>query len=72
MLQRKNLTSITQGRLRKQPDFGEAIQDHPLRLDRLERFENPAGGFAEFQVRRIQQTLLLLIVEQALGRDQLE
>src|SRR5436190_18628351 len=38
----------------------------------LDRLEYHPRGFAELQIRRVEQALLLLFVEQALGRHQLE
>jgi hypothetical protein len=58
--------------LRQQPDLRQAVEHDPLRLDLLERLENPLRGFAELQVGGIKQALLLVVVEQAFRRHQLE
>ena len=72
MLQRQHLAAIAQRALREQPDFRQAVDHDPPRLDLLDRLEDPLGRLAELEVGGIKQALLLLLVEQAFGRDQLE
>ena len=72
VLDRQNLPPVAQRALRQQPDLGKAVQHHPARLHAIDGLENLLGGFAEFEIGRIEQALLLLGIEQALGRQQLE
>jgi hypothetical protein len=72
MLDRQDLTPIAQRTLRQQPDLGETVEHHPARPRARDRFENLLGGLAEFEVRRIEQALLLFGIEQALRRQQFE
>ena len=72
MLQRKNLTPISQRRLRKEADLGKAIENHTCRADLLECLEDALGCLAKLKVGRIKKALLLLLVEKALRRHELE
>ena len=71
MLQREDLAPIAQRALREQADLREAVEHDALRLDPLDRLEDALGRLAELEVGRIEQALLLLLVEQALRRHQL-
>ncbi len=72
MLQREDLAAIAKRGLREQADFGQAVEHDARRLDLLERLEDALGRFAELEVGRIEQALLLFVVEQAFGRNQFE
>jgi hypothetical protein len=72
VLQRQDLPPVAERALRQQPDLRQAVDHHPLRLLGLHGLEDHPGRFAQLQVGRIEQALLLLLVQQALGRDQLE
>ena len=72
MLDRENLPPVAQRALRQQPDFGQAVQHHPVRLRAVDDLEDLLGGFAEFEVGGIQQALLLLRIQQAFRRQQFE
>ena len=72
MLQRQDLAAIAKRGLREQADFRQAVQHDADRLDLLERLEDALGRFAKLEIGRIKQALLLFVVEQAFGRDQLE
>ena len=72
MFQRQDLAPVAERRLGEQPDLGKAVENDALGLDPLERFENALGRFAELEVGRIEQALLLVVVEQAFRRNQLE
>ncbi len=72
VLERQDLAAIPQRALREQTDFGQAVEHHARRLDRLERLEDALGRLAQLKVGRIEQALLLVLVEQALRRDQFE
>ncbi len=72
MLDRQDLAAIAQRALRQQPDFGKAVQHHPARLRAIDGREDLLGGLAQFEIGGIEQALLLLGVEQALRRQQLE
>ena len=72
VLDRQNLPPIPQRALREQSDLGKAVQHYPARLHAIDRRQNLLGGLAEFEIGRIEQALLLLGVEQAFGRQQLE
>ena len=41
MLERENLAPVAQRALRQQPDFREAVDDDALRLEPLDRIEDP-------------------------------
>ncbi|MNT72991.1 hypothetical protein D3C72_2116440 [compost metagenome] len=69
---RQNLPAITQRTLGQQADFGKAVEDDARRLDPFDHFEDLTCGFTQFQVGGVQQGLLLLGVEQAFRRRQLE
>ena len=60
MLQRQDLTAIAQRALRQQADFRQAVDHHSHGLEPFDRLENLAGGFAELEIRGIEQALLLL------------
>ena len=72
MLQGEDLATIAKRGLREQADFRQAVQNDTRRLYLLERFENAFGSLTELEVGRVQKALLLLVVEQALGRDELK
>ncbi len=72
VLDRQDLPPVAQGTLRQQADFRKAVEHHPGRLDPLHHFEDLPRGFPQLQVRGVQQALLVLGVEQAFRRDQLE
>ena len=72
MLQRQNLPPVAQRALRQQTDFRQAVDDDALRLDPLDAVEDALHGFAELEVGGIQQALMLIGVEHALRRHQLE
>src|SRR3569623_2748603 len=72
MLQREDLPPIAQRALRQQPDLGQAVDDDALRLHSLDRFENPGDRLAELEVRGIEQALMMIRVEYAVRRHQLE
>ncbi len=72
MLQREDLPPVPKRGLGQQPDLRQAVEDHPLRLHLLERFENALGGLPQLKVRRIKEALLLILIEQAFRWDQLE
>ena len=72
VLDRENLPPIAQRTLRQQPDLGEAVEHDPARLHALDGGEDLLGRFAELEVGGIEQALLLLGIEQALRRQQLE
>jgi hypothetical protein len=56
--------------LRQQANLRKAVDDHPLRLDAFDRFEHALDRLAEFEVGRVKQTLVLVRIENALGRHQ--
>ncbi len=70
VLQRQNLPAIAQRALGQQADLRKAVDHHPPRLDGLHLIEDHPGGLTQLQIGGIEQALLLLLVEQALGRDQ--
>ena len=72
MLDRQNLPPIAQRTLRQQPDFGQAVEHDPARPRAFDGLKNLFGGFAEFEVGRIEQALLLLGIQQAFRRQQFE
>ena len=72
MLQRENLPPVTQRALRQQTDFREAVDDDPFRLYPLDAVEDALHGLAELEIRRIQQALMLIGIQHALRRYQLE
>ena len=72
VLDRQNLPPVTQRALRQQADLGQAVEHHPVRLRALHHFEDLLGGFAELEIGRIEQALLLFRIEQAFRRQQFE
>ena len=68
MLQGEDLPSIAQRTLGKQADLRQGIEDDPRRLDALDGLENQPGRLSELQIRRIKEALLLVAIEQTLGR----
>jgi hypothetical protein len=68
VLQRSYLPSIAKRALREQPYLRKAIQNDALWLEALHYLEDACCGFAEFEVGRVQKTLLLLFVEKVFGR----
>ena len=72
MLQRQNLPPVAQRALRQQTDFREAVDDDALRLYPLDAVEDALYGLAELEIGRIQQALVLVGIEHALRRHQLE
>ena len=72
MLQREDLAPVAKRGLRQQPDLGQAVEHDPRRLHLLERLEDALGRLAKLEIGRIEQALLLILVEQAFRRDQLE
>lgn len=72
MFERQDLPAVTQRILREQPDFRKAVEHDPGRFHLLDDFEDPARGLAQLEVGRIEQALLLRLVEQAFRRDQRE
>ena len=72
MFQRENLPPVPKRGLGKQPYLRKAVEDHPRRLHLLERFEDALGGFPKLEIRRVKQALLLILIQQAFRRDQLE
>ncbi len=72
MLDGQNLPTITQGALRQQANFRQAVDHHPRWLDALDHLKDVARGFAKLQVRGVEQTLMMIAVEQVLGRGQFE
>ena len=71
MLERQHLAPIAKRALREQPDFRQAVDDDAIGLVLLDRLEDALGGLAELEVGRIEQALLLVLVEQAFRRHQL-
>jgi hypothetical protein len=72
MLARENLPPVAQRALRQQPDFGKTVEHDPARPRAFYRFKNLLGGFAEFEVGRIKQALLLFGIQQAFRRQKFE
>src|SRR3569833_1581158 len=72
MLQREDLPSFVLCVLCFQPDLGLAVVVVVLWLHSLDRFENPGDRLAELEVRGIEQALVMIRVEYAVRRHQLE
>ena len=72
MLEAEDLPSVAQGTLSEEPDLGQAVQHDPQRLYTLEHLEDAFGRFPQFQIGRIKQALLLILVQQIFGRYELE
>jgi hypothetical protein len=58
--------------LRKQANFGKAVENDTVGLRLLKRLEYALGRLTQLQVRGIQEALLLVRIQQTLGRDELE
>src|SRR5579871_3951530 len=63
MLQREDLAAVAERTLRKQPDFGQAVDRQPLRLHLLECLEYALGRLTEFEIGGVEQALLLILVQ---------
>ncbi|MNI57000.1 hypothetical protein D3C73_1120330 [compost metagenome] len=72
MLDRQDLPAVAQRALRQQANLGEAVEHHAGWPDAFDHFKNLFGGLAQFQVRGIQQRLLVLGRQQAFGGRQFE
>jgi hypothetical protein len=72
VLQTQDLAAVAQGALGEQADLGQAVEHDPVRAHALEGLEDALRGLAEFEIRGIEQALLLVLVEEVLGRDELE
>src|SRR6185312_1525670 len=72
VLECEDLAPVAKRILREQADFREAVDHHPARPDALEGPEDRLRHLAELEVGRIQQALLLVGVEEAFGRHELE
>ena len=72
MLQGEDLPPVAEQAAGEQADLGEAVQNHTSRLDLLHLREDRLRAFAEFEIGRVQQALLLVGVEQTFGRDKFE
>src|SRR6476620_567677 len=71
-LSAKSWRAITKRTLSEQPDFRQAVENNPLGFGAVDRIEDQFDGFPELEVRRIEQALLLIGIEQALRGLQLE
>ena len=65
VFQGEDLSPVAQRTLRQQPDFRKTVDDDALRLVLFDRLEHALDGFAEFEVGRIEQTLMLIGIEHA-------
>ena len=72
MLEREDLTTIAQRALREQANLRQAVDDHAHGLEPLDGLENSLNGFAELEVGRIEQALVVVRVEHAFRRNQFE
>ena len=72
MLESQDLPAVPQGALGEETNFGQAVQNHPGRFGPLEGVKDQPRRFAQFEVGRVQECLLLIGREQALGWHQLE
>jgi hypothetical protein len=72
LLERQQLAAVAQGALRQEADLGEAVEDDAGWVEPPDLLEDGAGGLAELEVGGVEQALLLVGVEQPLGREQLE
>jgi hypothetical protein len=72
VLQCQDLPAVAQRALAEQADFRQRVEHDALGPCALDRLEDQLGGFAQLEVGRIEQALLLICIEQALGRRHLE
>ena len=72
VLDREDLTPIAQRALSEQADLGEAVQHDAPGVHALDDVENLLGHLAELEIGGIKKALLLILVKDAVGRDQLE
>jgi hypothetical protein len=54
VLERENLTPITQGALRKQPNLGETVDHDPFGLDAFNGCKDTRDGLAKLEIGRIE------------------
>ena len=71
MLEGENLPPVAQRALRQQPDLRQAVDHDALGLQPFDGLEYPLDGFAELEIRRIEQALMLIRIKHAFRRHQL-
>src|SRR5262245_49757669 len=72
VLEREDLTPVAKRALRQQADFGQAVDDDALRVQPLDRLEDPRDRLAKLQVRRVEEALMAVRIENALRGNELE
>ncbi len=72
MLDSQDLPSVTQRTLRQKTDFREAVDHHASGFDALDHLEYLPRRLTQLQVRGVEQTLVMIGIEQAFGRRQFE
>jgi len=72
VLQGQDLAAVAQRALREQPDLGDAVEHHAMRLQPLDLLHHHVDRFAELEVGGVKHGLVALRVERQLRRHQLE
>jgi hypothetical protein len=72
VFQGKYLPPVTERVLGKQADLREAVEHNAARPDLFEPLDDELYRFAKLQIRRVQQALVLIRVQQAFRRNELE
>ena len=72
VLHGQDLAAVAQGALRQKADLRQAVDHDADRLRPVDGLEHGLGGLAELEIGRVEQALLVLVVEQALRRHELE
>ena len=68
----EHLTPVAQRALGQKADLGQAVDDDPVRIGLFDLVEDDPGGLAQFEIGRVEQALLLHLVQQIFGWDQFE
>jgi hypothetical protein len=71
VLEGKDLPPVAQRALRQEADLGQAVEDDPRRLEPLDFGEHELHRLSEFEIRRMDEALLLFRIEAELGRNKL-
>jgi len=72
MLERQNLPAVAKRALRQQANFGQAVDDDALGLEPLDRCKDPLHRLAQLEVGGVEEALMLIRIEHALRRHELE
>ena len=72
VLERQDLAPVAQRALRQKTNLGQAVDHDALGLQPLNRLEYPLDRFAKLEIGGVKQTLVVVRIKYAFGRDELE